>query len=134
MDSNTYTITIAFMICIGLFGVIAVAGSIYGILVWYPAYRKRKTDTLKASGRQGEATIIRLPDHQLGNYPGRSSVFTMVPIRLEISVVGIDPYEVDKTFTIPTHALDGLEEGKVVAVWVDPKNPRNLDKIVIDLN
>ena len=121
------------MICIGLFGVLAVGGSIYGILVWYPAYRKKKIDALKLSGRQGEATIIRLPDHQLGGYPGRRAVFTLVPIKLEIHVAGFEPYEVDKTFTIPTHALDRLEEGKIVPVWIDPKNPRDLDKIVIDL-
>jgi hypothetical protein len=40
---------------------------------------------------------------------------------------------VDKVFTFPTHALGKLEVGKTVAVWVDPKEPRNLDKIVIDI-
>jgi hypothetical protein len=35
--------------------------------------------------------------------------------------MGIDTYQVDKVFTIPTHALDRLEEGKIVAIWVDPK-------------
>ena len=90
-------------------------------------------DALKASGKQGEATIIRLPDHRLGPPPGRSSVFTMVPIGLEIRVPGLETYKVDKTFTIPTHALDLLEEGTVVPVWVDSNNPRDLDKIVIDL-
>lgn len=77
--------------------------------------------------------IIRLPDHELGPLPGRSSVFTMIPIGLEIRVPGIEPYEVDKTFTFPTHALGLLKVGKGVTVWVDPKEPRNLDKIVIDV-
>jgi hypothetical protein len=131
MDTTTYIITIALMICIGVFGVFAVAGSIYGIIVWYPAYRKKKVDALKSTGRQGEASILRLPNHRLGGY--RRAVFTRVPIRLEIHIVGLDPYEVDKTFTIPTHALDLFEEGNVVPVWVDSKNPRDLDKIVIDL-
>lgn len=133
MDSTTYTITIAFMVCIGLFGILAIGGSLYGVPVWYPRYRQRKVDALKASGRQGEATIIRLPNHRLGPSPGRSSVFTMVPIVLEIRVPGLDTCKVDKTFTIPTHALDLLEEGKVIPVWVDPQNPRDLDKIVMDL-
>ena len=132
MDQTTYYITLAFMVCIGLFGLLALGGSIYGILVWYPAYRKRKTDSLKADGRQGEATILQLPSHRLsGGY--RRSVFTLVPIVLEIRVPGLDTYKVDKTFTIPTHALDLLEEGRIVPVWVDPKNPRDLDRIVIDL-
>src|SRR5262245_21463373 len=117
MDTTTSIITIGLMICIGLFGMAAVSGSIYGIFVWIPVYRKKKTDALKASGRQGEASIIKLPDHALGNYPGRSSVFTVVPITLEIRVVGLETYKVEKRFTIPTHALDGLEEGKVVPVW-----------------
>jgi hypothetical protein len=90
-------------------------------------------ESLKATGRQGAGTIIRLPEHELGPQPGHTSVFTMVPIGLEIRVLGMDPYEVDKVFTFPTHALRLLEEGKVLAVWVDPKEPRNLDKIVIDV-
>jgi hypothetical protein len=134
MDTTTATITAIASICIVVFGIVAVAGSLYGILVWYPRYRQQRMDTLKASGRQGEATIIRLPNHKLGPQPGRSSVFTMVPIGLQIRVLGIEPYEVDKVFTFPTHALDKLEVGKVVAVWIDPKEPRNLDKIVIHIN
>lgn len=90
-------------------------------------------DAMKASGRQGEATIIGLPDHDLGPQPGRSSVFTIVPIGLEIRVLGLETYQVDKVFTFPTHTLDKLEVGKVVAVWVDPKDPSNHDKIVIDI-
>ena len=44
---------------------------------------------------------------------------------------GIETHEVDKTFTIPTQALYSLERDKVGAVWVDPKEPHNLDKIVL---
>ena len=90
-------------------------------------------EELKKAGRPGEATIIRLPGHELGPPPGRRSIFTKVPIGLEIRVLGLDSYEVDKVFTIPTHALSRLEVGKTVAVWVDPRDPRNHDKIVIDI-
>jgi hypothetical protein len=65
MDTTTSIITVALSICIVVFGIVAVAGSLYGILVWYPRYRQKRVDTLKASGRQGEATIIRLPKHKL---------------------------------------------------------------------
>jgi hypothetical protein len=133
MDSTTAMITTVVSICIVLFGILAIVGSIYGILVWYPRYRQKQVNALKTSGRQGEATIIRLLKHKLGPPPGRSSVFTMVPIGLEIRVLGIEPYEVDKVFTFPTHALSKLEIGKIVAVWVDTKNPRDLDKIVIHI-
>src|SRR5262245_41304564 len=103
MDTTTSIVTILLSFCIISFGVIAVVGSLYGIFVWYPAYRKRQVDALKAGGKLGEATILRLPDHQLGPQPGSSSVFTMVSIGLEIRVPGLDTYKVDKTFTIPTH-------------------------------
>jgi hypothetical protein len=133
MDPTPTLITTIASICIVLFGTVAVAGSLYGVLIWYPRYRQKQVDSLKASGRQGEATIIRLPKHKLGPLPGRSPVFTMVPIGLEIRVPGIETYEVDKVFTFPTHALGTLEVGKVVAIWIDPNAPRNLAKIVIDV-
>jgi len=133
MDNTTLIVTSVASLCIVIFAIVAVAGSLYGILVWYPRYRQQKVDELKKAGRQGEATIIRLPGHELGPPPGRSSVFTRLPIGLEIRVLGLDIYEVDKIFTIPTHALSRLEVGKTVAVWVDPRDPRNHDKIVIDI-
>ena len=132
MDTTTSIITIVLSFCIIAFTIIAIVGSIYGILVWYPAYRRKKVESLKATGRQGEAIIVRLPEHKLeAGY--RRAVFTRVLIGLEIRVPGIELYKVDKMFTVPTQALDMLEEGKTVAVWVDPKEPRNLDKIVIDI-
>jgi hypothetical protein len=131
MDTTTSMITTVAAVCIGLFSIVAVAGSLYGILVWYPAQRKRNVDALKATGKQGEATIIRLPDH-ISRKSARA-VFTIVPIGLEIRVMGLNPYEVDKVFTIPSSAVRELQVGKVVPVWVDPKEPRNLDKIVIHI-
>ena len=134
MDTTTLTITTVLSICVAAFGIAAVVASFYGILVWYPRYRQRKVNALKATGRQGEATIIGLPDHELGPQPGESSVFTLVPIKLEIRVPGIETYQVEKTFTFPSGSLDVLEKGKVVAVWVDPKAPRDLSKIVIHVD
>ncbi|MBI3152742.1 MAG: hypothetical protein HYZ21_11455 [Chloroflexi bacterium] len=132
MDITT-VITLIVSVCIIAFGVVAVAGSLYGILIWYPAYRRKKVDALKASGRQGRGTILRVPDHNYRDRSGRHSLYTMVTIGLEIDVPGIDVYQVDKMFTFPTNSLDLLEEGKTVDVWIDPKNPRDLDKIVINV-
>jgi hypothetical protein len=130
MDTFASIITFAVGFCIVIFSVAAIAGSLYGILVWYPAYRRKKVDALKATGRQGKATLIRVPEsHQ----SFRRAVYTMVTIGLEIDVPGVDIYQVDKTFTFPTGSLDLLEEGKEVAVWIDPNNPRDLDKIVINV-
>lgn len=131
MDTTTSLITTIATICIGAFSLVFVAGAFYGILVLLPRYQKKKVDSLKETGKQGEATIIGLPKHELGPLPGRSSVFTMVPIKLEIRVPGIDTYQVEKTFTFPTGSLGLLKEGKLVAVWVDPNAPRDLSKIVI---
>lgn len=134
MDPTTTTITTIASVCMAVFGIAAVGAFFYFALVWLPRYQKQKVDNLKEKGKQGEATIIGLPKHELGPQPGRSSVFTMVPIKLEIRVPGIETYVVEKTFTFPTGSLDLLEEGKIVAVWVDPKSPRDVSKIVIHVN
>lgn len=134
MDPTTSLITTIASICVAGFGIVAVAAFFYIVLVWLPRHQQQKVDRLKASGKQGEATILELPKHRLGPSPGRSSVFTMVPIKLEIRVPGIETYVVDKTFMFPTSSLNLLEEGKVVAVWIDPIAPRDLSKIVIHVN
>ena len=130
MDPTTSLITTVAMVCIGAFSLVAIVAAFYGLLVLLPRYQQKKVDSIKATGKQGEATILHLPD-RLGPRAGRNSVFTMVPIKLEIRVPGIETYVVEKTFTFPTSSLRLLEEGKVVAVWVDPNAPRNLEKIVI---
>jgi len=132
VDTFTLLITLGLSVCIVIFGVVAVAVGLYGILVWYPKYRQKKVDALKATGRQGEATILEIPE---GNRPGyvRRSVFVRTPIRLEIRVPGIDVYEVNKIFTIPSHTIGLLTKGKGVTVWVDPNAPRDLDRIVIEI-
>jgi hypothetical protein len=133
MDMTTTLITIGLSVCIILFGILAVAGGLYAILVWYPVYRKKQVDVRKANGRKGEATILRLPDYDLQPYTTRRAVFTLVNIGLEIRVPRIEPYEIDKVFSVPTQGLYLLKKGKVVDVWVDPNEPRDLDKIVIDI-
>jgi hypothetical protein len=134
MDPTTSLITTITMICFGVFGLLVLGAAFYGILVWYPRYRRKHVDALKATGRQGEATILGLPKHRLGPRPGRSSMFTMVPVKLEIRVPGIETYQVEKMFTFPTGSLGLLEEGKIVAVWVDPKAPLDLSRIAIHID
>ncbi len=112
----------------------AVGGSIYAMFVWYPEQRKRKMEELKAGGRKGEATIVRLDERTLRNSSMHRALFRIVPIGLEVRVPGIEPYQVDKVFRLSSSAVEKLEVGNVVSVWVDPKEPRNVDKIVIDSN
>ena len=132
MDPTLSLITTIASICIILFGIVALVASLYGILVWYPRYRQKKVDALKASGRHGEARVLRLPDH-ISRKSARA-VFTLVSIGLEIRVPGLETYEVDKIFTIPSSFVRELHLGKVVAVWVDPDTPRDLEKIVIHID
>jgi hypothetical protein len=132
MDPILPLVTTIASLCVVLFGIVAVIASMYAILVWYPRYRQKQVDALKASGRQGNATILRFPEH-ISRKSARA-VFTLVSIGLEIRVMGLDSYEVDKVFTIPSSSVSELHVGKVVPVWVDPKEPRNLDKIVIHID
>lgn len=130
MDS-TSVVTLVSTICVAVFGIAVTVGAFYGILVLLPRYQNKKIEDLKAKGRQGKATILRVPEQARRPYSSRNSMYTLVNIGLEIDVPGIDIYQVDKTFTFPTGWLSALEEGKVVDVWVDPGNPRDLSKIVI---
>lgn len=130
MDS-TSVITLVSTICAAVFGIVVTVGAAYGILVLLPRYQNKKVESLKAQGKQGKATILRVPEQARRSYSRNNSMYTLVNIGLEIDVPGIDIYQVDKTFTFPTGWLSALEEGKVVDVWVDPDNPRDLSKIVI---
>jgi hypothetical protein len=83
----------------------------------------------KLLANKGKRPSLACPNIGWDRY--RVAVFTIVPIKLEIRVPGIETYVVEKKFTFPTGSLGLLKEGKVVAVWVDPGAPRDLEKIVI---
>jgi len=132
MDSFTYTITLVVGILIALFSIAATAGAIYAIAVWYPRRVNERVAELKTRGKQGEATILRLP-HRKMNGAGSNALYKIVSIGLEIRVPGVEPYEIDKVFTIPTGYVRYLEIGKIVPVWIDPHNPHDPNKIVIHI-
>ena len=132
MDSFTYIITLVVGIIIALVSLVLIGGAIYAIAIWYPRRINKKVTELKSSGRQGEATIIRLPRSKMGRVQSRA-LYTFVKIGLEIRVPGVEAYEIDKVFTIPTSWVSYLEIGKIVPVWIDPNNPLNPDKIVVHI-
>ena len=132
MSGFALTAALVTGLCIAAFSLVLVAGAIYGVLVWYPARQRKRVASLKASGRQGEATILDIQEGERPSYV-RRAVFIRTPIRLEIRVPGFDAYEVNKSFNIPSHLIDQLRKGDVVPVWVDPNEPLNLDKIVIHI-
>ena len=131
MDDFTRTITLVSTVCIGLLGLAATAAALYGILVWFPRYQNKKVENLKANGRQGRAVILQVPESVQRYNPSRKGIYTLVTLRLEIDVPGVEIYQLDKTFTFPTGHLSSLEVGKTVDVWIDPRSPRDTSKIVI---
>ena len=132
MDGFTYTITLVVGIVMGIVSLVIIAGAIYAIGIWYPRQLEQRNAELKARGRLGEATILRLPRAKMSG-AGSSALYRLVSIGLEVRVPGVEVFEIDKVFTLPTSSLRHLELGKKVPVWIDPNNPRNLDAIVIDV-
>jgi len=131
MDMTVTLVAILVSSCMLLAAILVVVGGVYAVLVWYPAYRQKSVDARQANGRRGEATILRLPDFELQPYTTRRAALTLVKMGLAIRVPGIEPYEIDKVFPVPTQALYLLKTGRLVDVWVDPDEPRDLDRIVI---
>lgn len=126
----TDMVTIVSVICVGGLSAVLVGAALYALLILLPRTINNRVDRLKASGRQGRAVILRVPE-SISDNSHRRSMYTLVTIGLQIDVPGVEIYEVDKTFTFPTGHLSSLEVGKEVAVWIDPKNPRDTSKIVI---
>ena len=133
MDGFTYTITLVVGIFVALFSIVLTAGAIYAIAVWYPRRVNKRVAELKTRGKPGEATILRLPRADMRDAARTNAMFKLVEIGLEIRVPGVETYEIDKVFTIPSGFERHLALGKIVPVWIDPNNPHNPDKIVIHI-
>lgn len=133
MSESTYIITLIAGIILGIVSLVIIAGAVYAIGIWYPRQVNERVARLKASGRQGEAVIVRLPRSDMRGYGSHEAMYKLVAIGLEIRVPGVETYEIDKTFTIPSGYVRYLEIGKIVPVWIDPNNPRNTDSIVIHI-
>lgn len=131
MDNFTYTITLAAGILAAVF-TIGVIAAFFAFVGRYSREAEKKEAELKANGRQGEATIIRLPRSRM-DAAGSSAMYKIIQIGLEIRVPGVAPYEIDKDFTLIKSAVRHLEIGKTIKVWIDPHNPRNPDSIVFEV-
>jgi hypothetical protein len=131
MSDSTYIITLIAGILAGIF-TIAVVVAFFVFLKLYSRETEKRHTELKARGKRGEAVIVRLPRPKM-DAAGSNSLYSIVPIGLEIRVPGIAPYEIDKEFTIPTSSVRFLEIGKTVSVWIDPNNPRNTESIVFEV-
>ena len=131
MSDSTYIITLIAGIIMGVVSLVIIAGAVYAIAIWYPRQVDKRVAELKRSGKQGEATILRLPRSDMRGYGSSDAMYKLVSVGLEIRVPGVEPYEIDKVFTIPSGFVRELQVGKIVPVWIDPNNPRNTERIVI---
>jgi hypothetical protein len=87
---------------------------------------KQKAEALKATGQQGEATVLQLEDTgtRINDNP-------RVNLLLEVRIPGYPPYQVRKTVTIPIIRASQIQVGSVVTVLADPTQPTNPDKVGI---
>ena len=86
--------------------------------------KKKKIETLLATGTQGEATVLSLDDTGM-----RINEDPRVRIRLEVRIDGHAPYEVEKAMVIPMIRLPQVQPGSTVLVMADPREPDNPDKV-----
>lgn len=132
-DPFVTNITLISIVCISLLAVLIFGGFFAVVLVWYPRYRRKNIAALKETGQQGEATILWFQGPGPYGYSTRSAMYRRVNTKLEIRVPGLAPYQIAKVFTVPSEVVNRLEIGKVVPVWIDPAQPMNSAKIVIDI-
>lgn len=85
---------------------------------------RKKAQSLMATGKQGEATVLQLEDTGM-----RINDDPRVALLLEVRIPGYPPYHIRKTVTIPMIRLSQVQVGSVVAVIADPMQPQNSDKV-----
>ena len=102
---------------------IAVSLLLAGIYL-FMGRRADRLGSLRVNGVPGTATILEMT--QTGVYVNN---MPRVRLRLRVEPDGHDPYEIDKTMTVPHFALGALSAGRPLAVFIDPDDP---DEMYID--
>ena len=121
MSNTTIIIIVAFVVLIVLIAVAGIAAPL-----WSLHKQKKKTETLMATGKKGEATVLQLEDTGT-----RVNDNPRVNVLLEVRIPDHPPYQVHKTLTVPLVRLAQIQAGSVVAVMADPSQPTNPDKVGI---
>ena len=122
MSGTTITILVALVVLI-----VVVALVIWvAVPMWSLRKSKKKAESLRATGKAGEATVLLLEDTgtQEKNNP-------RMKVLLEIRIPGYTPYKIEKIITIPKVRAAQIQEGSVVSVLADPSQPTNPDKVGI---
>ena len=106
------------------FLVIPLAAS-FGILIWIRNKRKQIAEIV-ATGKQGTAVVLELSDTGVSiNDDPR------IKLRLEIHIPNYQPYQAQKTVTLPLIYLPQVQTGSTINILADPAQPHNEKRIAL---
>lgn len=97
----------------------------FGILLWMIVKRKRIAE-LVATGKQGTAVVLELSDTgvTINDNP-------RVKLRLEIHIPNYQPYQAQKTVTLPLIYLPQVQTGSTINILADPDQPHVEKRIAL---
>jgi len=97
----------------------------FGILIWIKVKRKRIAD-LVATGKQGTAVILGLSDTGV-----RVNDNPRVKLLLDIRIPNYQPYQAQKTVTLPIIYLPQVQTGSTINILADPEQPHDEKRIAL---
>jgi hypothetical protein len=97
----------------------------FGILLWLLVKRKR-IEELVATGKQGTAVVLGLSDTgvTINDDP-------RVKLLLEIHIPNYQPYQAQKTVTLPLIYLPQVQTGSTIQILADPEQPHEEKRIAL---
>jgi multisubunit Na+/H+ antiporter MnhC subunit len=97
----------------------------FGIAIWMVAKRKRMEELI-ATGKQGTAVVLELSDTgtRINDNP-------RVRLLLEIHIPNYQPYQAQKTVTLPLIYLPQVQTGSTINILADPAQPNNEKRIAL---
>jgi hypothetical protein len=95
------------------------------ILIWMMVKRKRMEE-LVATGKQGTAIVLGLSDTgtRINDNP-------RVKLLLEIHIPNYQPYQAQKTVTLPLIYLPQVQTDSTINILADPEQPYNEKRIAL---
>ena len=97
----------------------------FGIVLWAMVKRKRMAE-LVATGKQGTAVVLELSDTgvSVNDNP-------RVRLRLDIHIPDHQPYQAQKTVTLPLIYLPQVQTGSTINILADPARPHDEKRIAL---
>lgn len=96
-----------------------------GILIWALAKRKRM-ENLVATGKQGTAVVLGLSDTgvTINDNP-------RINLLLEIHIPNYQPYQAQKTVSLPLIYLPQVQTGSTINILADPEQPNDEKRLAL---